>query len=268
MADTFLEDIVDVGVLPAPSDGKEYVMKDGVWVENTDDDSWTDAPSDGKEYVRKDGAWAVKTGGSPVASIETASFDASAGKYYVTATGADVVASIAADELSDGEYLTIHVDGASTHEVHIDTTNYSITGPLGTTSGGDMLMLRANNTVEMVCNSSVLHIVDVGASPVYEANNKFDLQTTSFTATKGEDYVVNAASDVTVSIGAGTILVGDEFSIMNGNTSAGNVLVDSTNYDLVGDTATVTGGDTLTIAKGQAIRLLCLAATELHVAKK
>ncbi len=46
----------------APSNGSEYVRKDGAWA-IASSGGLGDAPSNGNEYVRKDGAWVVNTGG-------------------------------------------------------------------------------------------------------------------------------------------------------------------------------------------------------------
>lgn len=43
------------GVVFPDSDGKEYIAKDGAWVQS----EFRDAPSDGEPYLRRDGAWEV-----------------------------------------------------------------------------------------------------------------------------------------------------------------------------------------------------------------
>lgn len=49
-----------LGIVDAPSDGKEYVRKDSTWNEST---GIADAPIDGKSYVRGDAGWVEETAG-------------------------------------------------------------------------------------------------------------------------------------------------------------------------------------------------------------
>lgn len=156
MANKYLDELVPGVQEAAPSDGKEYVRKDGAWQENT---SLLDAPQDGKEYIRKDGVWVENAAPASGITVETA----------------------------------------------------------------------------------------------------------SFTAAPGVDYFVNGAAEVIVSIDAATIAIGERFSVFNSNSSSNNVQISSTNYDLVGDLMTVTGGDNLTLAGGEGVRLLCATASELQV---
>lgn len=101
LADTALQD--------APSDGSEYVRKDGSWAvatggggggpASTDDLPegstnlyFPEAPADGSEYVRKDGSWAVATGGgaagvSSIIAGSGISVDQATGDVTITATG-------------------------------------------------------------------------------------------------------------------------------------------------------------------------------------
>ena len=73
------------GIADAPSDGDEYVRKDGAWsVVTGDGTGLADAPSDGDEYVRKDGAWAVATGGG-------------GGGSYLPLAGGDMTGAIVFD---------------------------------------------------------------------------------------------------------------------------------------------------------------------------
>lgn len=68
-ADKALQDQINELVEEAPSDDKEYVRKNEVWVEKTDDTGIEEAPGDGKQYARQAAAW------EEVVSFEDAPID-------------------------------------------------------------------------------------------------------------------------------------------------------------------------------------------------
>lgn len=87
-------------------------------------------------------------------TVQTEDFTAVAGKYLVSNLSQNVVVSIDAASIAQGEIVEIVNDSSSTMQVHVDTTNYTIQGSKGSITGGDKLMLKGGAMIVLVAVSA------------------------------------------------------------------------------------------------------------------